>query len=140
MTSAVERPMQIGAYRIQRKLGEGGMGAVYLAEHALLGRQAAIKVLLPALSAQQEVVNRFFNEARSTTSIADPGIVQVFDFGYHTDGSAYLVMEFLEGETVEKRGQRIGRFPPVGALRLIRQVCTSLRAAHAKGIVHRDLK
>src|SRR5678815_1043091 len=140
MTSAVERPMQIGAYRIQRKLGEGGMGAVYLAEHALLGRQAAIKVLLPALSAQQEVVNRFFNEARSTTSIADPGIVQVFDFGYHTDGSAYIVMEFLDGEALDRRLARLGRLPVAEALRMCRQIASSLAAAHAQGIIHRDLK
>jgi serine/threonine-protein kinase len=130
----------VGSYRVLRKLGRGGMGAVFAGEHTLLGRKAALKVLLPTLSADPELVQRLFNEARAVTLIADPGIVQVFDFGYHTDGSAYIVMELLEGETVERRCQRIGRFPPVGALRLIRQVCTSLRAAHAKGIVHRDLK
>ncbi|HEY0482020.1 MAG TPA: hypothetical protein VGD37_31090, partial [Kofleriaceae bacterium] len=76
----------IGAYRVLHKLGEGGMGAVYVAEHTLLGRKAAIKVLLPALSASDEILQRFFNEARAVTQIADPGIVQVFDFGRHTDG------------------------------------------------------
>ncbi|MGE5182985.1 MAG: serine/threonine protein kinase, partial [Acidobacteriota bacterium] len=68
----------IGSYRIVRKIGEGGMGAVYLAQHELLGRRAAIKVLLPSLSSQREVVERFFNEARATTAVNDPGIVQVF--------------------------------------------------------------
>jgi tRNA A-37 threonylcarbamoyl transferase component Bud32 len=131
---------QIGAYRLTTKLGEGGMGAVYLAEHTLLGRRAAVKVLLPSLSANQEVVNRFFNEARSTTSITDPGIVQVFDFGYHTDGSAFIVMEFLDGESVDARLRRIGRFGVGDALRLVRQAAISLAAAHARGIVHRDLK
>ncbi|HUQ01586.1 MAG TPA: serine/threonine-protein kinase [Kofleriaceae bacterium] len=131
---------QIGAYRLLGKLGEGGMGTVYLAEHTLLGRRAAVKVLLPALSANQEVVNRFFNEARSTTSITDPGIVQVFDFGYHTDGSAFIVMEFLDGESVDGRLRRIGRFTIADALRLVRQSAISLAAAHARGIVHRDLK
>jgi serine/threonine-protein kinase len=135
MSSAI-----IGTYRVLRKLGEGGMGAVYLAEHTLLGRRAAIKILLPAFSANEEVVGRFFNEARSTTAIADPGIVQVFDFGYHTDGSAYLVMEFLEGETFDARLARLGRFRPSDALRLVRQSAISLAAAHARGIVHRDLK
>ena len=72
----------LGPYRIVSKIGEGGMGAVYLAEHTLLGRRAAIKVLLPALSSQREVVERFFNEARATTAVNDPGIVQVFDFGF----------------------------------------------------------
>jgi serine/threonine-protein kinase len=88
----------VGTYRVIRKLGEGGMGAVFAAEHTLLGRKAAIKVLLPALSAREEIVHRFFNEARAVTQVADPGIVQVFDFGYHTDGSAFIVMELLEGE------------------------------------------
>jgi serine/threonine-protein kinase len=130
----------IGNYRVVRKLGEGGMGAVYLAEHTLLGRKAAIKVLLPALSQRADVVNRFFNEARAVTSISDAGIVQVFDFGYHTDGSAFIVMEFLEGESLDARLNKLGRLPAVDALRLCRQVATSLAAAHALNIVHRDLK
>jgi len=129
----------IGQYRVVRKIGEGGMGAVYLAQHALLGRNAAIKLLLPALSSQREVVERFFNEARATTAISDPGIVQVFDFGFHTDGSAYIVMELLEGESLEARLQR-GPIAVVDALKITRQVASSLAAAHAKGIVHRDLK
>jgi eukaryotic-like serine/threonine-protein kinase len=130
----------IGAYRVLRQLGEGGMGTVYLADHALLSRTAAIKVLLPSLSAQPEFVQRFFNEARAITQIADPGIVQVFDFGYHTDGSAYIVMEFLDGDSLDRRLARIGRLSPITTLRLTRQLCASLHAAHAKGIIHRDLK
>jgi eukaryotic-like serine/threonine-protein kinase len=130
----------IGVYKIVRKIGEGGMGTVYLAEHTLLGRRAAIKVLLPALSANEKIVRRFFNEARAVTQIADPGIVQVFDFGYHVDGGAYIVMELLEGESMTQRLKRVGRFSVADTLRLIRMACTSLEAAHAKGIVHRDLK
>ncbi len=130
----------IGNYRIGRKLGEGGMGTVYLAEHTLLGRKAALKVLLPALSANPDIVNRFFNEARSATAIADPGIVQIFDFGIHTDGSAFIVMELLEGEPLDQRLHRSGRLAPPDALRIIRQAAVSLQAAHSAGIVHRDLK
>jgi eukaryotic-like serine/threonine-protein kinase len=130
----------IGNYRVVRKLGEGGMGAVYLAHHTLLGRRAAVKVLLPSLSQREEIVSRFFNEARATTSINDAGIVQIFDFGYHTDGSAFIVMELLEGEALDARLQRLGRLPAYDALRLCRQVATSLAAAHAQNIVHRDLK
>ncbi|HEY4239789.1 MAG TPA: serine/threonine-protein kinase [Kofleriaceae bacterium] len=130
----------IGNYQIVRKLGEGGMGAVYLGQHTLLGRRAAIKVLLPALSSRPDIVNRFFNEARAVTSISDPGIVQVFDFGYHTDGSAFIVMEFLEGEALDVRLHRMGRLPTVDALRIARQVASSLAAAHAARIIHRDLK
>lgn len=109
----------IGQYRIVRKLGEGGMGAVYLAEHTLLGRRAAIKVLLKEFTANESIVQRFFNEARAVTAIADPGIVQVFDFGHHTDGSAFLVMELLDGEAMDARLKRIGRFNPVDAVRLM---------------------
>ncbi len=130
----------IGQYKIVRKIGEGGMGAVYLAEHTLIGRRAAIKVLLPQLSMQKEIVERFFNEARATTAIADPGIVQVFDFGLHTDGSAYIVMEFLEGEPLDARMKRAGRLTPYEALRITRQACDSLQSAHNRGIIHRDLK
>ncbi len=116
------------------------MGAVYLAEHTLLGRRAAVKVLQPNLSSNQDIVQRFFNEARAATAIADPGIVQIFDFGYHTDGSAYIVMEFLEGEPLDARLKRQGRLAPEEALRLLRQVASSLHAAHGRGIIHRDLK
>jgi serine/threonine-protein kinase len=129
----------IGPYRIVKKIGEGGMGAVFMAEHTLLGRAAAIKVLLPSLSSQREVVDRFFNEARATTAVKDPGIVQVFDFGFHADGSAYIVMELLEGESLDARIHR-GTLAVADALRITRQVAGSLAAAHARGIVHRDLK
>ncbi len=130
----------IGQYRIGRKLGSGGMGAVYVGEHALIGRRAAVKVLLPHLSMHRTVVARFFNEARAMTSISDPGIVQMFDFGFHTDGSAYIVMELLEGETLERRRRRIKRLAVVDALRIVRQIAGSVAAAHDSGVVHRDLK
>jgi serine/threonine-protein kinase len=130
----------IGNYQIVQKLGEGGMGVVYLGQHTLLGRRAAIKVLLPMLSARPDIVNRFFNEARAVTTISDPGIVQVFDFGYHTDGSAFIVMEFLEGEPLDRRLARLGKLPVYDALRLCRQIASSLAAAHAQNIIHRDLK
>jgi len=130
----------IGTYRVLRALGQGGMGTVYLAEHVLLGRPVALKVLLPRYSMDQEIVRRFFNEARTVTSISDPGIVQIFDFGFHTDASAYLVMEYLEGEPLDARLRRHGRLLPADAVRLVRQCAGSLAAVHAKGIIHRDLK
>jgi eukaryotic-like serine/threonine-protein kinase len=135
----VAERLTIGAYKILRKIGEGGMGAVYLGEHTLLGRTAAIKVLLPELCHDDKIVRRFFNEARAVTQIADPGIVQVFDFG-QSDGSAFIVMELLEGESMSQRQRRIRQFSIPDCVRLIRMTCTSLAAAHAKGIVHRDLK
>jgi serine/threonine protein kinase len=134
-----QAPTMIGSYRVLQLLGEGGMGAVYLAEHTLIGRRAAIKVLHPAFSARQEIIERFFNEARATTSIQDPGIVQVFDFGYH-NGVAFIVMEYLQGESLQMRLRRMGRLGAPDVLRLTRQIALSLHAAHARGVVHRDLK
>jgi len=130
----------IGQYRILRTLGAGGMGTVFLGEHLLLGRRAAIKTLLPALSSHREIVDRFFNEARAISTISDPGVVQIFDFGYHVDGTAYIVMEYLEGESLSARLDRLGTLRVVDALRLARQLASSLGAAHDRGIVHRDLK
>src|SRR5438132_12677386 len=116
------------------------MGTVYLAEHILLGRQAAIKTLLPTLSVHKEIVDRFFNEARATSAITDPGVIQIFDFGYHVDGTAYIVMELLEGESLAARIEQLGRLPIADALRIARQCAASLAAAHDRAIVHRDLK
>src|SRR5262245_50376936 len=131
--------MMLGSYRVTGTIGRGGMGIVYAAEHALLGRQAAIKVLQSDLSQKEEVVARFFNEARAATAIRHPGIIDVYDFGWTREGAAYLVMEFLEGETLARRSTRTPlRWPVV--LAIARQIAGALGAAHAKGIVHRDLK
>jgi serine/threonine protein kinase len=129
-----------GAYRVLGKLGEGGMGTVFLAEHSLIGRRAAIKVLRAERSVARDNVERFFNEARATSAVVDPGIVQVFDFGVTEDNTAYIVMEYLEGEVLLQRLRRLHRLAPLDALRIVRQVAGSLAAAHAAGIVHRDLK
>jgi serine/threonine-protein kinase len=136
----VREGSSIGPYRVVRKIGEGGMGAVFLGEHTLIGRRAAIKMLLPELSSRRDSVDRFFNEARAITAISDPGIVQVFDFGFTADNVAYIVMELLEGEQLDVRLARLGALGPADALRITRQVAGSLGAAHAAGIVHRDLK
>jgi serine/threonine protein kinase len=121
---------QVGGYRLLEPIGKGGMGVVWLAEHAMLGRRAAIKLLHPSYTAREDVVTRFFNEARAATAIADPGIVQIFDFGYHSDGSAYIVMELLVGETLHDRLAK-GPLTVGAALRIVRQIASSLGAAHA---------
>jgi eukaryotic-like serine/threonine-protein kinase len=129
----------VGNYEVLSCIGEGGMGAVYLARHRLIGRRAAIKVLLPGTSTNEEVVQRFFNEARSTSEVKHAGLIDVFDFGYHK-GSAYIAMEFLEGESLASRLHREPR-PRVELVAAVgRQVASALGAAHARGIVHRDLK
>jgi serine/threonine-protein kinase len=131
----------VGNYRLTAKIAEGGMGTVYRAEHTTQGRPAAIKLLHPELSHNRSIVDRFFNEAKATTSIRHPGIVDVFDFGYLPSGNAYLVMEFLEGEPLSRYlKRRGGRIPEAEAAWLIRGLCSPLAAAHGKNIVHRDLK
>jgi serine/threonine-protein kinase len=129
----------IGQYRVTGVIGQGGMGAVYAAEHTLLGRPAAIKILLPELSRKQDIVQRFFNEARAATAIRHPGIVEIYDFGWTEDGAAFIVMERLDGETLARRSAR-GRMRWQAALGVARQIAGALSAAHGKGIVHRDLK
>jgi eukaryotic-like serine/threonine-protein kinase len=96
----------VGNYRIVSELGKGGMGMVYRAEHTQLGKPAALKMLLPQLSSDPSIVQRFFNEARAASAIDHPGIVEVFDFGTAPDGAAYIVMALLKGESLEHRLQR----------------------------------
>jgi len=129
----------LGNYRVVSRIGAGGMGTIYLAEHQLLGSRAAIKVLLPEMSEQRRIVERFFDEARAATRIQDPGIVTVLDFGWH-EGCAYLVMEYLVGETLADRLRRTTRLPVVESMRLAQHCAIAMAAAHARGIVHRDLK
>ncbi len=130
----------VGSYRITDQVAVGGMGTVYRAEHTLIGRIAAVKILHPEMSGNREIVNRFFNEAKATTTIKHPGIVEVFDFGYMPSGHAFLVMEYLEGEPLSHRIKSRGTCSEPEAAMLMRGVCSALAAAHAKGIVHRDLK
>jgi serine/threonine-protein kinase len=129
----------LGNYQLESIIGEGGMGVVYLARHVTLGRPAAVKVLHPELSTNQSIVTRFFNEARAATAVRNPGIVEVFDFGFLDDRSAYIVMEYLDGESLGARMQR-GRSALGATLTIVRAIARALQAAHEQGIVHRDLK
>src|SRR5262245_11358887 len=130
----------VGSYKATTKVRVGGMGTVYKAEHTLIGKQAAVKVLHPELRGNRDVVQRFFNEAKATTQIKHPGIVEMFDFGYLPSGDGYIVMEFLEGESLAQRLTNAGKINEGEAAYLMRGVCSAHDAAHAKGIVHRDLK
>jgi len=140
MATTRMRDERLGNYRVVSRIGEGGMGTVYRVEHALLGRAAAVKVLQPELSRNQDMVNRFFNEARATAQLQHPGIVDVFDFGYAEDGAAFIVMELLQGESLTSRLAREGRLPWPKACGFARQIASALVAAHRAQIVHRDLK
>jgi eukaryotic-like serine/threonine-protein kinase len=129
----------LGNYRVLSRLGAGGMGEVYVGRHEALGHKVAVKVLRSEMTRNTEMVKRFFNEAQAATAIRNPGIVQIFDFGTTPDGSAYFVMELLEGQSLTDRlKERL--LDPVESCRLTRQIANVLQAAHDAGITHRDLK
>jgi serine/threonine-protein kinase len=130
----------VGSYRITEQVSTGGMGTVYKAEHTLIGKHAAVKILHPELRNNRDVVQRFFNEAKATSQIKHPGIVEMFDFGYLPSGDGYIVMEFLEGMSLARRMKCAGKMQESEAALILRSVCGALAAAHAKNIVHRDLK
>ena len=130
----------VGNYRITGRIGQGGMGTVYVAQHPGFGRRAAVKVLRPEMAREPRQVQRFFNEARAANAIGHPGIVDVFDVGTLEGGTPYIVMEYLAGESLAGRLRRNGRLSPALAADLALQAADALGAAHAKGIVHRDLK
>jgi len=127
-------------YQLLRLIGQGGMGAVYLATHVIIGKQIAVKVLSPDYSRNPADVQRFLGEARSASLIRHDHVVDIADFGYTPQGQAYLVMEYLEGEDLAHTLQRVGRMPWFRVSNLIMQIGSALAAAHAKGIVHRDMK
>jgi len=133
---------QIGPYQVVRRLGAGGMGEVYLARHRHLNRDAAVKVLLAEISMNQTVVSRFFTEARATAQLRHPNIVEIFDCDVLPDGRAYIVMEYLRGESLRGTLDRLGKLcPDYGSISAITGlVADALQAAHENGIVHRDLK
>jgi serine/threonine-protein kinase len=130
----------IGNYRITTKLGEGGMGVVYLAEHPVIGKKVAMKAIHPELSRNAEVVSRFMTEAKSVNQIGHEHIVDIADFGNTPDGDFYFVMELLQGEPLSERLKRDGALPPQRAIAIATQIADALAASHDHGIIHRDLK
>ncbi|MBI3201291.1 MAG: serine/threonine protein kinase [Myxococcales bacterium] len=126
-------------YRVRKLLGAGGMGSVWIAEHIELGKTVALKVMLPAMSANPEMRQRFINEGRAAASIGHPNIVEVFDLGFHGQ-FAFIAMEKLEGEELDMRIERTGPLPVSEAIRIAADLADAIGAAHELGIVHRDLK
>jgi eukaryotic-like serine/threonine-protein kinase len=127
-------------YRVIRRIGEGGMGLVYEAEHAVIEKRVALKVLREDFSSRPEVVQRFQLEAKSASRIGHEHIVDISDFGTMPSGASYFVMEFLDGEDLANVLAREGTIPAERAVRILLQCCRALGAAHSKGIVHRDMK
>jgi len=127
-------------YKVLRKIGEGGMGTVYVGEHVEIGKEVAIKILHPAFSNQQDLVERFRREARAASKIGHPNIIDVTDFGSTEEGCAYFVMEHLDGIDLADILSHERRLEPTRACQIAIQICRALSAAHAAGVVHRDLK
>ena len=130
----------IGNYRITAKLGEGGMGVVYLAEHPVIGKKVAMKAIHPELSKNSDVVSRFVTEAKAVNQIGHEHIVDIADFGNTSDGEFYFVMEYLQGESLSDRLRRENRLDAPSALSITAQIADALNASHEQGIIHRDLK
>jgi serine/threonine-protein kinase len=129
-----------GNHRLVDVLGTGGMGAVYLAEHVYIGTRSAIKVLHEHIAADSDAVARLLQEARAAAAIGHGNIVAVSDFGETPDGSAYIVMEYVEGRPLDALLEEAAPLPLFRAINIVNQIGSGLGAAHEKGIVHRDLK
>jgi serine/threonine-protein kinase len=136
----VAEARQLGQYRLRRRLGAGGMGEVYLAEHQLLKRPCAVKLIRPGDAADPHALERFEREVRLTATLSHPNTVEIYDYGRAEDGTYYYVMEYLPGLSLAELVERYGPLPPARAVYLLRQVCGALREAHAAGLIHRDIK
>jgi serine/threonine protein kinase len=129
-----------GKYRVEARLAEGGMGCVYRATHILMEKKVAVKVLHPALSADDKIVARFTREAKAASRISHPHALTVTDFGESDEGVVFLVMEYIDGSTLKEVIRSEGRLPLGRVVEIVRQVSGALQAAHEQGVVHRDLK
>jgi serine/threonine-protein kinase len=136
----VAEARQLGQYRLGRLIGAGGMGEVYLAEHQLLKRPCAIKLIRQDDASDPRVLKRFEREVRLTATLSHPNTVEVYDYGRADDGTYYYAMEYLPGLNLADLVERHGPLPPDRVVYLLRQVCGALREAHAAGLIHRDIK
>ena len=131
---------QFGQYRLKEKLGSGGMGEVYRAEHVLLKRPCAIKLIRPENETDATALARFEREVRATAELTHWNTVEIYDFGHTDDGTFYYVMELLPGLSLEELVKKHGPLPPERVVHLLLQTCRALREAHGRGLIHRDIK
>jgi eukaryotic-like serine/threonine-protein kinase len=136
----VAEAKHLGQYRLRRQIGAGGMGEVYLAEHQLLKRPCALKLLRPESVADPRTLARFEREVRLTAALSHPNTVEIYDYGRTDKGTYYYVMEYLPGQSLAELVERHGPQPPGRVVYLLRQICQALREAHAAGLIHRDIK
>lgn len=140
LRQAASDARQLGQYQLKQRLGAGGMGEVYLAEHVLLRRPCALKLIRPELAGNPTTLRRFEREVKVMATLTHPNTVEIFDYGHAADGIFYYVMEYLPGLNLEELVARDGPLPPGRVVHLLRQVCGSLAEAHAAGLIHRDIK
>ena len=139
-TAQVPSALVAGKYRLTELLGRGGMGSVWAGVHTTLGTRVAVKFIDAEHVDSAEARHRFENEARAAAALRSKHVVEVYDHGVMDDGRPFIVMEFLDGEPLDRRLDRLGRLPPRDVARIVGMVCRALSKAHAVGIVHRDLK
>ena len=131
---------QLGQYRLKKLLGRGGMGEVHLAEHVLLRRPCAIKLIVPEKAGDPQALVRFEREVRLTAQLSHWNTIEIFDYGRTDEGVFYYVMEYLPGLNLQQIVEQQGRLPPERVVHLLRQACDALGEAHASGLIHRDIK
>ena len=139
LQSRIAEVSQLGQYTLLDKIGEGGMGKVYRARHALLARDTAVKLLKPD-AVSEEAVQRFEQEVQNTAQLRHPNTVEIYDFGRTAEGIFYYAMEYLDGYDLAKLLEIAGQLPPGRVVHIMQQVCLSLREAHRAGLIHRDIK
>jgi serine/threonine protein kinase len=135
----VSEARQLGQYTLLELIGQGGMGKVFRAKHAMLQRPTAVK-LLDGVDADRESVQRFQREVELTTRLTHPNTIQIYDYGLTPDGVFYYAMEYLPGVTLAQLVALDGAVPPARVIHVLRQACASLNEAHDRGLVHRDVK
>jgi serine/threonine-protein kinase len=137
---ARQQMRDLGQYHLKKLLGTGGMGEVYLAEHRLLKRPCAVKLIRPERASDPQILARFEREVQATARLSHPNTVEVYDYGRTDDGTFYYVMEYLDGVGLDELVKRHGPLPPGRAVHIARQLCGALREAHIEGLIHRDIK